>query len=344
MTGHTVAMRDRDAESGPPPSSPVALITGVAGQDGTYLAQLLLRRGWTVHGITRPDRDAPPYEEFLDGVDVRFGDVSDPDVAAAAVADVRPDHIFHLAGISSVWKSWNDPVLTTRVNSVSAAALLNAAVHLQDDADKPVVFVNASSAEIFAGSGVARQDESTPVVPTSPYGATKAMSHSLVQVYRSKGLAGINAILYNHESPRRPDTFVTRKITKAAAAIAAGRQDSLALGDVRLARDWGWAPDYVEAMAAMAVRGVADDFVVATGHARTIEDFVAAAFSAVGIADWRSVVTLDEDLLRPADAAVVVGDASKAKEVLGWTPTHSFEHVVAAMVEHDRALLAEGVT
>lgn len=315
------------------------MITGVGGQDGTYLAELLVSKGWTVHGVTRPDRDAPPFAEHLAGVQVRLDDISDPAVAAAAVRDIAPDYIFHLAGISSVWKSWKDPVTTTRVNGVSAVALLDAALTLQDTASKPVVFVNASSAEIFAGSGVAVQDEDTPVLPTSPYGASKALSHSMMQVYRSRGLAAVNAVLYNHESPRRPDTFVTRKITKAAAAIAAGTQSTLTLGDLSISRDWGWAPDYVEAMAAMALHGAGEDFVVATGEAHSIRDFVAAAFAAAGVDDWEPLVQSDPDLVRPADAAVMVGNPTKAREVLGWKPSMPFDRIVATMVEHDMELL-----
>lgn len=321
--------------------APVAMITGVGGQDGTYLAQSLVTRGWKVHGITRPGVDTSMALEHLAGVVLRREDVAEPSVAAAAVRDVAPDYVFHLAGISSVWKSWKDPVSTTRVNGVSATALLDASLALQESTGRPVVFVNASSAEIFAGSGVGKQNELTPVMPTSPYGVSKVLSHSMVQVYRSRGLAAVNAILYNHESPRRPSTFVTRKITKAAAAIAAGLQDTLTLGDVSIARDWGWAPDYVEAMASMAIRGVGEDFVVATGEAHSIEEFAAAAFAAAGVDDWQDRMRSDPDLVRSADAAVMVGDASKAREVLNWQPSMPFADIVATMVVHDMELLRQ---
>ena len=309
---------------------PTALVTGVAGQDGSYLAESLLTLGWTVHGVARPGS-----ADSVDDVLMHACDLGEPGAARGLVAATDPDYVFHLAGISSVWRSWNDPVLTTRVNGVSAASLLDACYSHQEASGKRVMVVNASSAEIFAGSGAAIQNEDTPIAPTSPYGASKALSHNMVQVYRARGLEATNAILFNHESPRRPDTFVTRKITKAAAGIARGTQSDLELGSMSVERDWGWAPDYVAALVAMAEYGKGDDFVVATGRAHSVADFVAAAMSAVGIDDWQSYVRGDPDMLRPADSARMVGDASKAREVLGWAPTLSFTEIVAAMVEFD---------
>lgn len=314
---------------------PVALITGVGGQDGTYLAERLVSKGWQVHGIARPYDDGPPFLQYLDGVTVRYQDIADPIATTMAVQEIAPDYVFHLAGISSVWKSWQDPVTTTRVNGVSAAALLDACLQQQEKSGKKVMVVNASSAEIFAGSTELPQTEDTPIRPTSPYGASKAFSHNLVQVYRARGLEGTNAILYNHESPRRPTTFVTRKITAAVAAIAAGKQDTLTLGDTSIRRDWGWAPDYVDAMYRMAMHGKGDDFVVATGEARSIMEFVDAAFNAAGITEWESKVTSDSDLFRPADAALAVGDSSKARTLLEWEPSRNFDAVVSAMVLDD---------
>ncbi|WP_051613480.1 GDP-mannose 4,6-dehydratase [Rhodococcus sp. UNC23MFCrub1.1] len=316
-------------------TAPVALITGVGGQDGTYLAELLVSKGWQVHGITRPNDDGPPFLQYLDGVTVRYQDVADPIATTTAVQEIAPDYVFHLAGISSVWKSWQDPVTTARVNGVSAAALLDACLQQQEKSGKKVMVVNASSAEIFAGSTESPQTEDTPIRPTSPYGASKAFSHNLVQVYRARGLEGTNAILYNHESPRRPTTFVTRKITAAVAAIAAGKQDTLTLGDTSIRRDWGWAPDYVDAMYRMAMHGKGDDFIVATGEARSIMDFVGAAFDASGVTEWEHRVTSDKDLLRPADAAGAVGNASKLRTMLGWAPSRDFDAIVSAMVLDD---------
>jgi GDPmannose 4,6-dehydratase len=325
-------------------TAPVAMITGVGGQDGTYLAELLVSKGWHVHGITRPDDNAPPFLQYLDGVTVRYQDISDPAATAAAVREIAPDYVFHLAGISSVWQSWQDPVTTTRVNGVSAAALLDACLQQQEESGKKVMVVNASSAEIFAGSSQSPQTEETPIKPTSPYGASKALSHNLVQIYRARGLEGTNAILFNHESPRRPTTFVTRKITSAVAAIAAGKQDTLTLGDTSIRRDWGWAPDYVDAMFRMAMHGKGDDFIVATGEARSIMDFVAAAFAAAGISDWQGLVQSDASLTRPADSAVSIGDPAKARAELKWSCTTDFEVLVASMVQHDRMTDGEPAT
>lgn len=315
-----------------PGQCPTALITGVGGQDGSYLSELLLERGWSVHGVAKPG--ATP-DTVGTGVTRHDVELSDHGVTRALIRDVAPDYVFHLAGISSVWRSWNDPVLTTRVNGVSAAALLDACFTQQESSGKRVVMINASSAEIFAGSGVSLQNESTRVAPTSPYGASKALSHNMVEVYRSRGLEATNAILFNHESPRRPDSFVTRKITKAAASIARGSLDFLELGNLTSVRDWGWAPDYVDAMAAMAEYGKGDDFVVATGRAHSVADFVAAAFAAVNIDNWRDYVRSDSEMLRPADSARMVGDATKARTLLGWAPTKDFDQIVRAMVEFD---------
>ncbi|MFI8565489.1 GDP-mannose 4,6-dehydratase [Rhodococcus sp. NPDC078407] len=311
---------------------PTALITGVAGQDGSYLAELLLERGWAVHGVAKPGGNDGTVNPFVEQHDI---ELSEHGATRVLIQDIEPDYVFHLAGISSVWRSWNDPVLTTRVNGVSAAALLDACFTQQEASGRRIMVVNASSAEIFAGSGVSMQNEDTRVAPTSPYGASKALSHNMVEVYRSRGLEATNAILFNHESPRRPDSFVTRKITKAAAAISRGTLDTLELGNLSSVRDWGWAPDYVDAMAAMADYGKGDDFVVATGEAHSVADFVAAAFEAVGIDNWRDHVRSDSEMLRPADSARMVGDAAKARNLLGWAPTKDFDQIVRAMVEFD---------
>ncbi|OZD86063.1 GDP-mannose 4,6 dehydratase [Rhodococcus sp. 05-339-2] len=312
--------------------TPTALITGVAGQDGSYLADLLLERGWTLHGVAKPGGNDGTVNVHVEQHRV---DISKPGVAQVLIHEVQPDYVFHLAGISSVWRSWNDPVLTTQVNGLSAAALLDACYTEQEASGKRIVLVNASSAEIFAGSGVPLQNEETRVAPTSPYGVSKALSHNMVQVYRARGLEATNAILFNHESPRRPETFVTRKITKAAVAITRGTLDTLELGNLTAERDWGWAPDYVDAIAAMADYGKGDDFVVATGQAHSVADFVAAAFAAVGIENWRDYVRSDSEMLRPADSARMVGDAAKARDLLGWAPTKDFDQIVDAMVQFD---------
>ncbi|AMY20485.1 MULTISPECIES: GDP-mannose 4,6-dehydratase [Nocardiaceae] len=319
-----------------PSSSPVALITGVAGQDGTYLSELLVAKGWRVHGVARRDPSETDAGQYLSGVTLHVQDVADTDATADLISQVEPDHVFHLAGISSVWKSWQDPVLTTRVNGLSVVGVLEGCVRLQDRVGKQVTVVNASSAEIFAGSGVSPQNEDTPIAPTSPYGASKAFAHHMVQVYRAKGLAASNAILYNHESPRRPDTFVTRKITKAVAAIAAGEQDRLELGDTSAVRDWGWAPEYVDAMYAMAIADHGDDFVVATGEAHSVEAFLAAAFGAIGLSDWEPFVKRQQSLTRPEPTLAQRGDSTYIMRVLGWQASSTMGTVLSRLLDYDR--------
>ena len=297
-------------------ASGTALITGITGQDGYYLSQLLQRNGFDVHGVPR---DA----------------LTDVSALTALMTSVKPDVVFHLAAVSSVAASWQDPTTTSRVNALSTAALLDACVVAQDRTAKRIAMVNASSCEIFAGVGDSPQNEKTPLQPISPYGASKAFGHMMCQVYRDKGLEVSNAILYNHESPRRPERFVTRKITKAVAAIAAGRQDRLVLGDLGVERDWGWAPDYVDAMYRMALHGKGDDYIVATGVAHAVRDFVAAAFAAAGVPDWQAYVGTDAAFLRPREGAALVGDATKAANVLDWHPTLGFDEIVKAMVSFD---------
>jgi GDPmannose 4,6-dehydratase len=248
---------------------------------------------------------------------------------------VRPDLVFHLAAVSSVAASWDDPTSTAKVNSLSTAALLDACLRGQDRSGRKIAMVNASTSEIFGGAEDSPQNEATPLRPLSPYGAAKAMGHMMCQVYRAKGLEASNAILYNHESPRRPERFVTRKITRAVARIAAGRQDRLVLGDLSIQRDWGWAPDYVEAMYRMALHGKGDDFVVATGQTHSIAEFVEEAFAAAGVSPWQRYVDSDDALLRPADRATMVGDAAKASALLDWRPTLAFTDIVRAMVVSD---------
>jgi GDPmannose 4,6-dehydratase len=321
-----------------------ALITGVTGQDGYYLVQSLADAGMMVHGVVAGVQNAHDTDKAWTRpeVCVHTLDLSHTAGVVQLLRSVRPDYVFHLAGMSSVAESWRDPVRTIEVNALSTTALLDACVGMQESTGEPVVVVNASSGEVFDGSIDSPQSETTPVKPTSPYGASKALGHMMCQIYRSKGLEASNAILYNHESPRRPPIFVTRKITMAAAAIAQGRQDTVSLGSLLVRRDWGWAPDYVDAMVRIAAHGKGDDFVIATGVSHSIADFAAAAFSAVGISDWRAHVVSDPDLVRPTESADMVGDARRAHEVLGWTPTKSFDEIVSAMVNHDLELMDLG--
>jgi GDPmannose 4,6-dehydratase len=312
---------------------PTALITGVSGQDGFYLAERLLADGVEVHAVSLPG-DAP-----VDGVRTHVGDVADVEGTRALVLEVAPDEIYNLAAVSSVARSWDEPELTARVNGLAAVGLLESARQLQERAGRPVRFVQASSAEIFGLPDRSPQDEDTPVRPVNPYGAAKAFAHLMVDVYRHRGLPAVSLVLYNHESPRRPEQFVTRKITAGVAAISAGTASRLTLGNLAAVRDWGWAPDFVDAMVRAARADVARDYVVATGESHSVEEFVAAAFRCVGIDDWASYVEVDQALLRPVDAQALVGNPARIRTDLGWAPTVGFEDVVRRMVEADLALL-----
>ncbi len=304
----------------------VALITGVTGQDGTYLAENLLADGVEVHGLVRPGSIAP----VIDRVTQHRIDLTDSAGLQGLVSDLQPELIFHLAGQTSVAESWADPVAAINQTGVPTAALLSAIA----SASPGSRFVNASSAEIF-GDAPAPQSEKTPVNPLSPYGAAKALGFFLVQGFRDRGMHASSAILYNHESPRRPEQFVIRKISKAAARIALGRQETLRLGNLDAARDWGWAPDYVRALRLMAQQETAADYVIGTGESHSVREFVAAAFRVAGIEDWQSHVEIDPEFLRPADPKVQLADSSLARQRLGWAPTVDFAGIAEAMVIAD---------
>lgn len=307
-----------------------ALVTGVSGQDGGYLAELLTDQGWAVHGVTRAGEGIP--EHLPASVVLHEEDLLEGPGLSRLVDEVAPDEVYNLAGLSSVAQSWDDPVLTARINGEVAARLLELAWRQP----RPVRVLQASSAEMFAGSGVVPQDETTPLAPLSPYGAAKAFAHQLVGVYRARGLHAVSAVLYNHESPRRPPTFVTRKITQTVAAIADGRADELVLGSLDARRDWGWAPEYVDGMTRALRYDTAQDWVLATGRSSSVRDFVAAAFAHVGIDDWERHVRTDPSFRRPTDAPELVGDAGKAARLLGWTPQVDLAELVARMVDADQ--------
>lgn len=325
---------------------PAALVTGATGQDGYYLCQGLAAAGLEVHAVMRPSDDGtqdPGLDDLravVPGLVEHEADLGDADALSAVVAEVAPTEVYNLGGISSVAQSWAQPVATGLVSGLAVGVLLDAAWQLQERTGRQVRFVQASSAEIFGEAPTSPQDERTPVRPRSPYGAAKAYGHHMVGVYRARGLHASAVVLYNHESPRRPEAFVTRKITRGAARIAAGLDSTLTLGSLDVRRDWGWAPDYVEAMVAAVRADVPDDYVIATGVAHTVEDFVRAAFARAGIDDWAAHVRTDPAFVRPAEASLQVGDATHAREVLGWQPTKGFTDVVDAMVDHDLALLA----
>lgn len=309
-----------------------AFITGVTGQDGSYLAEQLLRADVEVHGLVH----SPSAEdEAPDGVVTHEGDLADSAAVRRLVLDLAPDTVYNLAGISSVALAWEQPGLTARLTGLAAMELMETALQVQHATDGPVRFVQAASAEIFGNAEVSPQTESAPIRPVNPYGAAKALAHLSAHVYRQRGLHAVSCILYNHESPRRPPRFVTRKITRAAALIAQGRQDRLTLGNLDARRDWGWAPDYVDALVRAAGHDEAMDYVVATGVAHSVRDFAEAAFAHVGITDWAALVDVDQDLVRAGDPTDQCGDATRARSVLGWQPTVTFEDLVGRMVDVD---------
>jgi GDPmannose 4,6-dehydratase len=317
-----------------------ALITGITGQDGGYLAERLLSEGYEVHGLVHPgDLAVKDLLARCPDAKLHDGDLTDDASLAKVVAAAQPDEVYNFAGISSVAFSWERPVLTADVTALGAARLIEHVWQRQERSGQRISFVQASSAEIFGDAAVAPQDESTPVCPNTPYGASKAFAHQLVGVYRGRGMHAVSAILYNHESPRRPPTFVTRKITRAAARIAVGADKELVLGNLDARRDWGWAPDYVDAMVRASRHEQAHDFIIATGEAHSVKDFVAAAFKRVGIDDWEGLVRTDPAFVRPSDAALQLGDSSRARRELGWAPTISFEELVGRMVDADLAFV-----
>lgn len=311
----------------------VAFLTGLGGQDGSYLSERLLAEGWEVHALVRDEDSPAAYAP--DAVVQHIGDVTRIHEVRDLLLDLAPRAVFNLAALSSVGESWSEPETTMSVNGLAAVGLLESAWQVQERHGVEVSFVQASSAEIFGSPSGSPQDESTPLAPVNPYGAAKALAHLAVGVWRGRGLRASSLVLYNHESPRRGRQFVTRKITSTVAAIARGEADELVLGNLDARRDWGWAPDYVDAMVRAAGADVASDYVVATGQGHSVRDFVEAAFSAVGITDWEGRVRSDPEFFRPVDAVSLVGDSSRIRERLGWAPTVGFEEIVARMVAAD---------
>jgi GDPmannose 4,6-dehydratase len=317
---------------------PSALITGVTGQDGSYLAELLLAKGYDVHGVVRPG-DGVPARPWSAAPRLRFleGDLLDQTALDDAVAAASPDEVYHLAADSVVQSSWDQPVRSSDVTALGAARVLEA-VRRHAPAAR---FFNASSSEIFGAARESPQRETTPVAPRTPYGVAKAFGHFLTRSYREGlGLFAVSGVLYNHESPRRGPGFVTRKVTRAVAAISRGSQRELRLGDLDARRDWGFAGDYVDAMWRMLQADAPDDFVVGTGETHTVRELCELAFDAVGL-DYRDHVVSDPAFRRPAETAVMVADASRARERLGWTPTVTFEQLVRRMVDADLRELDE---
>jgi GDPmannose 4,6-dehydratase len=322
----------------------IALISGITGQDGSYLAELLLEIGYTVHGIVRRTSnvfrsriehlrcDAKIYGQRLF---LHYGDLSEESTLRRIFHDVSPSEFYHLAGQSHVGLSFEIPESTCEEAGMATLRLLEIA----REASPPVRFYHASSSEIFGAATETPQTESTPMLPTSPYGCAKAFATQLSRVYRqSYGLFVCNGILYNHESPRRGENFVTRKIARAVARIARGLDVDLTLGNLESRRDWGRAQDYVGAMWLMLQHDRADDYIVATGETHSVREFVEAAFAVVDL-PWEKYVKHDVSFDRPTEPARLVGCADKIRNTLGWKPTGTFSQLVKEMVEAELAAL-----
>lgn len=322
----------------------IALITGISGQDGSYLSELLLEKNYTVHGIVRRTsnllrsriehlrRDEKIYGQRLF---LHYGDLSDGTTLRRIFRDVRPTELYHLAGQSHVGLSFEIPESTCEEAGMATLRLLEIA----RDQPTPVRFYHASSSEIFGNATETPQTENTPMFPASPYGCAKAFATQLARVYRqSYGLFVCNGILYNHESPRRGENFVTRKIARAVARIARGLDVDLVLGNLESRRDWGRAQDYVRAMWLMLQHKSADDYIVATGETHSVREFVEAAFAVVDL-PWKKYVKRDPSFDRPTEPARLVGCADKIRQMLGWKPTGTFPQLVREMVEAELAAI-----
>lgn len=310
-----------------------ALITGITGQDGSYLAELLLEKGYEVHGIIRraSSINTKRIDHIFSKLHIHFGDLADGSALTRIVSKVQPDEVYNLGAQSHVRVSFDVPEFTADVTATGTVRLLEAI----RDSGCGARFYQASSSEMFGLVQEVPQKETTPFYPRSPYGCAKVFSHWLTVNYReSYGMHASNGILFNHESPRRGETFVTRKITRAVAAILSGTQDKLFLGNLDAKRDWGFAGDYVEAMWLMLQPDKPDDFVIATGETHSVQEFLELAFGLAEL-DWRKYVEIDPRLFRPAEVELLLGDSTKARTKLGWKPKTSFSDLVRMMVLAD---------
>jgi len=314
---------------------PTALVTGVTGQDGSYLAELLLGKGYQVVGMVRRSSTVTfeRIQHIQDDLIIVQGDLHDQSSLVSILEEHKPDEVYNLAAQSFVPTSWSQAVLTGEVTAMGVTRMLEA-IRL---VDPKIRFYQASSSEMFGKVVEAPQRESTPFYPRSPYGVAKVYGHWITVNYReSYGLFSTSGILFNHESPRRGFEFVTRKVTHAVARIKLGLQDKLMLGNLEAHRDWGFAGDYVRAMWLMLQQSTPDDYVVSTGTAHSVKDLVTVAFSHVDL-DWRKYVEIDPNLLRPAEVDHLIGSPAKARTILGWEPSVSFEQLVGMMVDGDLA-------
>ena len=314
-----------------------ALIAGISGQDGFYLSQLLILKGYSVFGLihdTNPEREKKMKAE-VPGLEFIHGDLTDTASLFKALDISAPSEVYNLGAKSHVAFSWEQAQQTAQVTAIGVLNLLEA-IRVSSDASSRPRFYQASSSEMFGKAQEVPQRETTLLWPRSPYGVAKVFGHHMTINYReSYGFHANSGILFNHESPRRGPEFVTRKVSQSVARIVAGKQDKLVMGNLDAQRDWGFAGDYVKAMWLMLQQDVADDYVIATGKTHSVRDLVATAFAAGGIDNWEEYVSSSPDLLRPADIASLVGDPSKATAQLGWEPETTFEELVAMMVEHD---------
>jgi GDPmannose 4,6-dehydratase len=316
-----------------------ALVTGIGGQDGSYLAEQLLKQDYEVFGTVLGSLDQyEPIAPIRDQIRFVEIDLEDAEDVRRAIRELEPDEVYHLASASFVPASWEDPVGTSKAAAAAVSGLLDAIRRERPEAR----FVNAASAEIFGSPAETPQRETTPIAPQTPYGAGKAFGHFVTGAFRREyGLHASSAILFNHESPRRQLHFLTRKVTHGAAAISLGLEQELRLGDLSAQRDWGFAGDYVRAMRVMAARNEPDDFVIATGEGHTVEEFVLVAFQEVGL-DWRDHVRYDQEFSRgSSESKALVGDPTKAREQLGWERDVEFPELVRLMVEADLELLKD---
>jgi len=323
-----------------------ALITGITGQDGSYLAELLLAKGYEVHGIIRRASTfntgrlehiySDPHAKKT-ALKLHYGDLSDASALARLIGNVKPDEIYNLAAQSHVRVSFDAPEYTTDITATGAIRLLEA---IRETGISPR-FYQASSSEMYGKVQDVPQTETTPFYPRSPYGCAKVYAYWITVNYReSYNLHASNGILFNHESPRRGETFVTRKITRAVAHIQAGLQDKLFLGNLDAKRDWGYAKEYVEAMWLILQQEKPDDYVIATNETHSVREFLEVAFGHVGL-DWRKYVEIDAKYYRPAEVDLLIGDYSKAKKQLGWQPKTTFNELARLMVDADVKLLKD---
>ena len=323
-----------------------ALITGITGQDGSYLAELLLSKGYEVHGMIRRASTfntsrleqiyADPHVQ-KSSLKLHYGDLSDASALSRLIGKIAPEEIYNLAAQSHVRVSFDSPEYTTDITATGAVRLLEA---IRETGIKPR-FYQASSSEMFGKAQDIPQRETTPFYPRSPYGCAKVYAHWITVNYReSYGLFACNGILFNHESPRRGETFVTRKITRAAAHIKAGLQQKLYLGNLDAKRDWGYAKEYVEAMWLMLQQDQPDDYVIATNETHSVREFLEAAFAHAGLA-WQKHVEIDPNYFRPTEVDLLIGDYSKAKQKLGWEPKTKFNALARLMVDADMKLVQD---